>query len=99
MYANLIENSIRHAGAGAYIELRLVSQDGSIRTSLEDNGPGIPTAEHTKVFRRLYRLEKSRTSPGTGLRISLVKAVADLHAADIRLEDVHPGLRVVISYA
>jgi signal transduction histidine kinase len=99
MYANLIENSIRHAGPGAHIELSLVLQDGNVCTRLEDNGPGVPAAEHTKVFRRLYRLEKSRTSTGTGLGMSLVKAVAELHDANIRLEDAHPGLRVIISYA
>lgn len=98
MYANLIENSIRHAGSGAVIRLGLFVQGDSVRTSVEDNGPGIPKDEHTKVFRRLYRLEKSRTSPGTGLGLSLVKAIADLHGATIWLEDAAPGLRVVLTY-
>ena len=98
MYASLIENSIRHAGAGATIRLRLFVEGESIRTSLEDNGPGIPKDEYSKVFQRLYRLEKSRTSPGTGLGLSLAKAIADLHGARIRLEDAAPGLRVVLAY-
>jgi signal transduction histidine kinase len=98
MYANLIENSIRHAGAGATIRLRLFVEGESIRTSLDDNGPGIPKDEHANVFRRLYRLEKSRTSPGTGLGLSLVKAIADLHGATIGLEDAAPGLRVILAY-
>jgi len=51
------------------------------------------------VFQRLYRLEKSRTSAGTGLGLSLVKAIADLHDADIRLEDANPGLRLAITFA
>ncbi|RWO48415.1 MAG: ATP-binding protein [Mesorhizobium sp.] len=50
---------------------------------VEDNGPGIPDGEREKVFRRLYKLEKSRTSPGSGLGLSLVRAVADLHDAKI----------------
>ncbi len=98
MYANLIENSIRHAGAGADIRLRLFLKGESVRSTLEDSGPGIPKDEHGNVFRRLYRLEKSRTSLGTGLGLSLVKAIADLHGATIWLEDSAPGLRVLLAY-
>jgi signal transduction histidine kinase len=99
MYANLIENAIRHCPTGTVIRLANEAKDDSIVTSVKDNGPGIPEEEREKVFRRLYRLEKSRTSPGTGLGLGLVKAVADLHAAEIHLEDAHPGLRVVIAFA
>jgi len=99
MYANLIENAIRHCPAGAAIRLKIAADGSRIGTSVEDTGPGIPEEERGKVFRRLYRLEKSRTSAGTGLGLSLVKAIADLHSADIRLEDAGPGLRVVIAFA
>ena len=99
MYANLIENAIRHCPKGAVIRLSIGAKDHSIVTSVEDNGFGIPANEREKVFRRLYRLEKSRTSPGTGLGLSLVKAIADLHAAEIHLEDAHPGLRVIVRFA
>jgi signal transduction histidine kinase len=98
MYANLIENGIRHCPSGTNIRLGLYSKDEFVCTSLEDNGPGIAHDEYTKVFRRLYRLEKSRTSPGTGLGLSLVKAIADLHGAEIRLEDANPGLRFLMTY-
>ena len=98
MYANLIENAIRHCPMGSAIHLKITDDAGTIITSVEDDGPGIPEHEHDKVFRRLYRVEKSRTSPGTGLGLSLVKAIADLHGASIRLEDATPGLRVVIAY-
>lgn len=99
MYANLIENAIRHCPAGAAIRLKVALDGSRICTSIEDSGPGIPKEERGKVFQRLYRLEKSRTSAGTGLGLSLVKAIADLHDADIRLEDAGPGLRVVITFA
>jgi signal transduction histidine kinase len=46
------------------------------------------------VLRRLYRLEKSRTTQGSGLGLSLVKAVADLHGAKLTLSDAAPGLVV-----
>ena len=98
MYANLIENAIRYCPVGSTIRLKVAAHDSRIFTSIEDNGPGIPEGEYEKVFRRLYRGEKSRTSPGTGLGLSLVKAIADLHDAAIRLENAGPGLRVEITY-
>ena len=99
MYANLIENAIRHCPKGAVIRLSIEAKSDLIVSSVNDDGPGIPESEREKVFQRLYRLEKSRTSPGTGLGLSLVKAIVDLHAAEIHLEDAHPGLRVVIKFA
>lgn len=98
MLANLIENAIRHCPAGTTITVRLQAGDRVATLSVQDDGPGIPTAEHTNVFRRLYRIEKSRTTPGSGLGLSLVKAVADLHGAGISLFDMRPGLRVAISF-
>ena len=71
MYANLIENAIRHCPAGTRIRLETEIAGERLVTSVEDNGPGIPTEDRERVFRRLYRLEKSRTSPGTGLGLSL----------------------------
>ncbi|RUY05071.1 ATP-binding protein, partial [Mesorhizobium sp. M2A.F.Ca.ET.040.01.1.1] len=65
---------------------------------VRDNGPGIPAEEREKVFRRLYRLDASRTTPGSGLGLSLAKAVADLHGAVITLEDCKPGLGVTVSF-
>ena len=66
--------------------------------TVSDNGPGIPEPEREKVLRRFYRLEKSRTTPGNGLGLAVVKAVADLHHASIELGDNKPGLRVVLRF-
>ena len=63
-----------------------------------DTGPGIPEAERERVFRRFYRLETSRTTPGSGLGLALVKAVADLHGATVALADNNPGLRVTVRF-
>ena len=65
---------------------------------MRDDGPGIPVEEREKVFRRLYRMDKSRTTPGSGLGLSLASAIADLHGAKISLEDGAPGLRAVVSF-
>jgi signal transduction histidine kinase len=97
--ANLIENAIRHSSSGASIELALCKREDVVEFTVSDTGPGIPMHERQNVFRRFYRLERSRTMPGSGLGMALVKAVADLHAARIVLEDNHPGLRVRVLFA
>ena len=98
LFANLVENAIRHSPQGSEIEIRGQESDKAIIVEINDNGPGIPEAEREKVFRRLYRLDKSRTTPGTGLGLSLVKAIADLHGAKIKLRDNGPGLGVVLTF-
>lgn len=98
LFSNLVENAIRHTPDGTVItiDVRLVSD--RVVASVSDNGQGIPVGEREKVLRRLYRLEGSRTSPGSGLGLSLVKAIADLHGATLELDDNAPGLRVVLTF-
>ncbi len=100
LLANLIDNAIRHSPPGTAVRLEGLpaTEKRGPEIVVSDDGPGIPAAEHDKVFQRLYRLEKSRTTDGSGLGLSLVKAVADLHGAAIRLSDNAPGLRVAIAF-
>lgn len=98
LVANLVENALRHCPPGTVIAVSVTRQDDRILVCVCDNGPGIPAGEREKVFQRLYRLDSSRTTPGSGLGLSLVRAVADLHGATITLEDRHPGLAVIISF-
>ncbi len=98
MFSNLIENAIRHGPAGARILVRLEVSDTMATASVEDDGPGIPLEERDKVFRRFYRLTGSRSTPGNGLGLALVAAIANLHSAKIELGDNHPGLRVTNSF-
>jgi signal transduction histidine kinase len=98
MLANLIENPIRHCPAGAGITVELRAEAGAPLLCVADSGPGIPAAERSKVFRRFYRLEASRTTPGNGLGLALVKAVADLHGASVELSDNDPGLCVAVHF-
>lgn len=98
MCANLIANAIRHTQKGAIIRLASGCHQGRPFLMVADNGPGIPEAERTKVFKRFYRLEKSRTTEGTGLGLSLVKAVADLHGGHVILTDRAPGLAVRVVF-
>jgi len=99
MAANLLENSIRHCAPGAVIAIALTREAGQPVVRITDSGSGIPQEEREKVFRRFYRLETSRTTPGNGLGLALVKAVADLHGASIDLGDNHPGLRVSVRFS
>ena len=98
LLVNLLENAVHHGGTAGEIRLSAGVRDGRPRLAVADRGPGIPPAERERVFRRLYRLERSRTTRGTGLGLSLVKAVADLHEGDIDLLDNAPGLVVEVSF-
>lgn len=98
MLANLIENCIRHCPEGAHISVSGRLDNGRPFITVSDNGPGISDGDKLRVFDRLYRVEKSRTTSGNGLGLSLVKAVADLHGAGIVLRDNNPGLSVEIRF-
>lgn len=96
MFVNLVENAINHCPRGTGITLALSSSGGIATASVSDDGPGIPVDERDKVFRRLYRLDKSRTTNGSGLGLSLVRAIVDLHDGEVAIEDNNPGVRVMI---
>lgn len=98
MIANLVENALRHSPSGTRIEVTLARADDSVLLQVSDNGPGIPAEERDKVFRRFYRLEKSRTTPGNGLGLSMVRAIAELHDATVSLSDNRPGLRIMVRF-
>lgn len=97
LFANLVENAIRHTPAGASIEIRTILQPGSVDIVIADNGDGIPPKMRTRVFTRFVRLEKSRTTPGSGLGLSLAAAIAALHHSEIRLSDNAPGVRATVN--
>lgn len=96
LFANLLQNASHHSPQGARIELLARRADTHIEVVVADDGPGIPAEEREKVFRRLYRLERSRTTPGSGLGLALVAAVAGMHQITLSLEDNQPGLRVIV---
>lgn len=96
LWSNLLENAIRHAGRGALIRIECQRSADEAVVRVIDSGPGIPLSERARVFDRLYRLERSRNTPGYGLGLSLVAAIAKLHHYGIELSDAHPGLCVTI---
>lgn len=98
LFVNLIENAILHCPPASDIEVELAGDTRQPIVRVRDTGPGIPVEEREKVFRRLYRLEKSRTTRGSGLGLSLVAAIAELHSAKVTLADNKPGLVAEIMF-
>ncbi len=95
--ANLIENALTHGGPGVRVQVSIRAEP-SPTLVVRDTGPGIPSSEHGRVLERFYRLDRSRNTPGSGLGLALVAAVARLHGATLRLDDAAPGLSVTLAF-
>jgi len=96
--ANLVDNAIKHGGAGGGITVEVARCDGDAAIAVADHGPGIPAEERQHVFKRFYRLERGRSTSGNGLGLSVVAAVARLHGARIEMSDNAPGLRLRLRF-
>ena len=96
LLVNLLENAARHTPAGSTIEVRLVADGESAVLTVADDGPGIPADARHAVLQRFTRLERSRSSPGNGLGLSLVAAICKAHDATLELGDNRPGLCVTV---
>ncbi|MBO28542.1 MAG: hypothetical protein CML61_07280 [Rhodobacteraceae bacterium] len=94
LISNMVENALRHTPEGTTIDMLAAEDADHVVIAVSDNGPGIANSDREKVFRRFYRGEKSRTSGGNGLGLSLCKAIADLHNATLVISDNQPGLRI-----
>jgi signal transduction histidine kinase len=97
--ANLVDNALKYANDGtrqAKVVIAVEHRDNAVIFSVADNGPGISEADRDRVTRRFVRLETSRSKPGSGLGLSLVSAVAQLHGGELVLEDNNPGLRACL---
>jgi signal transduction histidine kinase len=97
--ANLVDNAIKHGRAGGQVVVANENIDGKPVISIADDGSGIPADQYEHVFKRFYRLEHSRGTPGNGLGLSLVAAVARLHGARIEMLDNSPGLKLKLWFS
>jgi len=88
--ANLIDNAFKYGGRSVTISVRATPGAETVSMIVQDDGPGIPPEERSKVTQRFYRLDQNM--PGTGLGLSIVDAIAHLHGASLGLEDASPGL-------
>ncbi len=96
--SNLLDNAVKYTPPGGRIALTVSSGPQGPLLSVADSGPGIPAAERERVLERFVRLDSARSQPGSGLGLSLVKAVTGLHQAELTLADNQPGLRVSIQF-
>jgi signal transduction histidine kinase len=90
--ANLLDNALKYAGSAATVRVRATQERETISIVVQDNGPGIPPEERSKVIERFYRLDQSRSTPGHGLGLAIVAAITALHRGALVLEDAAPGL-------
>lgn len=95
---NLLDNALRHTPAGAEIAISLAERDGQIALAVSDRGPGVAPEDRTRVFSRFTRLESSRSTPGHGLGLSLVAAVARKHGGTATLHDNQPGATFMLTF-
>ncbi len=95
--ANLLENALKHTPAVAAVSIS-VAQSPRPAITVLDNGEGIPADETQAIVEPFYRRDQSRTTAGAGLGLSIVKAIADLHDADLRLETLREGFRATITF-
>jgi len=96
--ANLLDNAIKYTPEGGTVRLAAEGAVDGPRVSVADSGPGIPAADRERVLERFVRLDRNRSTPGSGLGLSLVRAVARLHGAELLLDDNRPGLIVTLAF-
>ncbi len=96
--ANLLDNAIKYTPAPGRIAVTTGQTPRGATITVADSGPGIPADQREAVLGRFVRLEQSRSTPGNGLGLSLVQAVATMHGADLALDDNGPGLRVTLRF-
>ncbi len=94
--SNLLDNAVKFSPAGSVVTLSVGASDTQVRIAVADQGPGIPPEDRDRVTTRFFRGEQSRHTPGSGLGLALVQAVATLHGGALLLEDAAPGLRAVL---
>jgi signal transduction histidine kinase len=99
--ANLVDNAVKFSPEHGAVKLAAAIDGRRIRITVTDRGPGIPEQDRARATERFYRGDSARGTPGSGLGLALVQAVAYLHNGVLRLEDAQPGLRAILelSYA
>jgi signal transduction histidine kinase len=96
--ANLLDNAINYTPKGGLVRVAVEDTPSGVALIVADNGEGIPAEDRARVIERFVRLEASRNSPGTGLGLSLVAAVARTHDAKFELADNNPGLKATLLF-
>lgn len=96
MLINLLDNAVKFSRESGEVSLQVSAEPGQAVVRVQDHGPGIPEGDREKVFDRFERLDAARNAPGTGLGLSLVRAIAQRHGGAVALHDARPGLLVQV---
>ncbi len=95
--ANLLDNAIKFSAPGGVVTLRAAAADRYVVLEVADSGIGMLPADRMRASERFFRAEAARHTPGSGLGLSLVQAVAHLHDGTLALQDAEPGLRAILT--
>jgi signal transduction histidine kinase len=95
--ANLVDNAVKFSPAGSAVRLSASVTPGGVDIVVADQGPGIPPADRARAGERFFRGEIARSTPGSGLGLALVQAVAQLHGGSLHFSDAEPGLVAILS--
>jgi signal transduction histidine kinase len=96
--SNLVDNALKHGRDAGKVTVDVAERGGAPLLSVADDGPGVPLEERPLVLKHFHRLERSRNTPGNGLGLSIVAAVARIHAAQLEMLDNEPGLKVQLHF-
>jgi signal transduction histidine kinase len=97
MIANIVDNALIHTPGGTSVVVRVDAKGP--RVIISDDGPGVPDAARSRLFERFFRLDASRSTPGSGLGLALAAATAQAFGGRLSAEDAAPGLRIVADFA
>ena len=97
MVVNLLQNAVTHGEEGNIITVALSRSDGNIRFTISDPGAGIPAEFRESMFEPFHPLDPSRSKPGSGLGLALVRAIVEKHSGHVAPEDNRPGLIVEVT--
>lgn len=91
-----MDNALKHGASGGAIAMGVRNDHGMAEVEVADRGPGIPEEQRAGALKRFGRLDSARTTPGSGLGLSLAATLARMHGGELLLEDNQPGLRVKV---
>lgn len=95
---NLIENALAHAAGATRLLIRTSHVPGGVALEIQDDGAGVAPADLPRLFDRFYRTDKSRRAGGSGLGLSIVRQVAELHGGSVTADNVRPkGLKITVT--
>lgn len=98
LMVNLLDNAVKFCPPGSSITLEAGQEGAAVFLAVSDTGPGVAPEHLEDILKPFFRADKSRHTAGSGLGLSLVRAIASLHGGHLRVENLNPGLRVQVTF-